>query len=107
MTKGRGEWRGNMVKILEDRVGSNIYITLSDPGETMENWTRIPCCGQFESSSRMTIRIEFVCHEGDTLSFDWGLCCIVVHRPRIVWVLEESLRFERASPKKRTIGSVY
>lgn len=56
MTKGRGEWRGNMVKILEDRVGSNIYITLSDPGETMENWTRIPCCGQFESSSRMTIR---------------------------------------------------
>ena len=50
---------------------------------------------------------EFARYESDGLGFYWGLRWIVVHRPRVARVLEESLRFERASPKKRTIGSVY
>ena len=41
----------------------------------------------------------------DTLGFGGGLGCIVVHRPRIARVLEESSWFERVNPKKRTIGA--
>ena len=99
------------MKILEDCVGSNIYITLSTQTRQWEAGQAGSLCSQFQGlvqdDDPGTDRIEFAGYEGDTLSFDWGLRCIFGHRPRIVRVLEESLGFERASPKKRTIGSVY
>ena len=60
--------------------------------------------------SRMTIRAstdsKVTGYEGDTLYSDCGLRWIIVYYPRIVRFLEGNLRFERASPKERTMGSV-
>ena len=85
-------------------MGSNIYITLSTqvrqwkvgPGDGLVQ----PIQGLVQDDDPSVDLAGFGAIRS-VWTGDWG--CIGVHRPRIARVLEESLRFERANPKKRTI----
>jgi len=86
-----------------DRVGSNIYITLSTKvrqWETGQADTLVRPIRGLVQAIRARDRIEFAGYEGGALSFDWGLRRIVVHRQRIVRILEESLRSKRQTQKR-------